>query len=115
MNILVVTTHRNCPAVASLQTEGWLPTDLTPHGHVNVVTVENDYTDGQTLHEYWAKGDSFINVEHDMCPWPGAMKEIWECDADWCVFGYPAIDRGALGVVRFSKKLIERFPNANWS
>lgn len=34
----------------------------------------------------WAEGDTFINVEHDICFWPGAIESLAECPHDWCWF-----------------------------
>ena len=66
------------------------------------------------LSERWKEGKKFINVEHDMVFWPGALEQIWECEEDWCVFGHWkedefGTDRGGtpyLGVAKFSEKFI---------
>lgn len=37
----------------------------------------------------WRRGEGFIAVEDDVCPWPGAMEQIDGCDVPWCGFNYP--------------------------
>jgi hypothetical protein len=37
--------------------------------------------------ERWDEGETFINVEHDTVPWPGAIEALLECSEDWCGYG----------------------------
>lgn len=106
IRILIVATEEKCPAVYALQVEGYDP---------EVVIVEDIFTYGETLAQYWAEGEAFINIEHDMAPWQGAVKELINCEHDLCLFGYPRAEQGSLGMIRFSRKLIESFPNVNQS
>lgn len=71
--------------------------------------------------ECWRRGQSFINVEHDVVPWPGALEELWECSALWCAFGYHVNDCFAdherslfpyLGCVKITSELITQLPDA---
>jgi hypothetical protein len=36
----------------------------------------------------WAAGRSFVNVEHDVVPWPGAIDQLVRCPEPWCHFDY---------------------------
>ena len=73
--------------------------------------------DNESYYDYfvdrWNEGKDFINVEHDVAPWPGALQELWACDKPWCAFGYePDTDYAnpaytpALGCVRFKASFI---------
>lgn len=109
MKVLVVSTFRRCPAVSALESE-LIAYDL-------ILATGSDYQYGRTLYDAWAQGEPFINLEQDVVPWPGAIRELWECDHLWCTFMYPIGHSGklqkALGVVKFSQFLIESFPDAN--
>jgi hypothetical protein len=63
----------------------------------------------------WEERVRFINVEHDVLPWPGAFTSLWNCNQDWCVFGYgdnEILTHGAyLGCVKFSREFIEATPD----
>lgn len=66
-------------------------------------TGPHDY--GDSLKRLWDKGEGFINLEHDVVPWPGALTEMWECRRGWCAL--PLIVHGCenqtnFGCVKFS-------------
>lgn len=59
----------------------------------------------------WAEGTDFINLEHDVVPWPGAIEELGNCPGGWCVFGYTARwdclrETPPLGLAKFSTSFI---------
>jgi len=66
----------------------------------------------------WEQGEGFVNVEHDIIPWPGALTRLWGCTRDWCY--YPYLVSGGyfrqvmLGCVKFSSQLIADTPEL-WS
>jgi hypothetical protein len=62
------------------------------------VLVEDDYTYGRTLKRYWRENKRFINIEHDIVPWPGACEEMWECDYGYCTYQYPIGYSGKFGM-----------------
>lgn len=82
------------------------------------VEITDTYTYRQYWWDRWADGQSFINVEHDVVPWPGALDALWDCPQDWCAYGYHPNDNfdGSqtgpinlfpyLGCVKFSGTLI---------
>ncbi len=63
----------------------------------------------------WTEARRFINVEHDVVVWPGALRQLWECPEPWCAYGYHLNDDFAdrertsfpyLGCVKLSAELI---------
>lgn len=86
---------------------------------VDVSRDERDYH--QYLATAWSHGETFINFEHDIVPWPGAVQELLDCDRPWCFYGYQDMlpnlaENGAamFGLVRFRDKLIRELPGV-WS
>ncbi len=85
---------------------------------VNYVEMVNDDSYWQLLSKAWEKGEAFAIIEHDVLPWPGALKEIQDCPALWCAYTYK-INLGygithAFGCCKFSADLIRQLPHA-WS
>lgn len=102
---------------------------FVPHTRLQVATrvalrrVEHEpveLTAGYTYPDYWRDrwhaGEGFVNVEHDVVPWPGAVESLIECPAPWCAFGYHTNDVFAdrerssypyVGCVKFSARAIE--------
>lgn len=105
--VFVVATQEHCPAVSALRSER-IPFEL--------VIAKDDYTYGQTLHVLWAQGEEFVTVEHDIVPWPGAIDAL-SCPEPWCIYqnivGHSGKLQSALGLVRFSRKLMAALPEAN--
>lgn len=83
------------------------------------VVATEAYTYGETMHRYWQMGDTFINVEHDIVPYPGALEALDECEHEFCGYDYPIGHAGilgpgrgsALGCVKFDRKLMQDYPN----
>lgn len=86
--IVVVAQVELCPAAVALHSE-CLDFEL--------VIADNDYTYGRTLKRLWEEGERFINIEHDIVPWPGACEHIWQCTLGHCVYPYPIGYSGKLG------------------
>lgn len=69
------------------------------------------------LDKAWALGDSFINMEHDIVPWPGAIQSLLHCRNEWCFFGYlPDLDfissgASVFGLTKFESSFIARCPD----
>lgn len=57
----------------------------------------------------WNKiDDDLVIVEHDNVPYPGSIKELLECEHDWCANPYQYAHLGkwcGLGHTKFSKRL----------
>ncbi len=90
----------------ALETDGYRPR------YVDVSASQFAYH--EALSAEWRQGRGFINVEHDIVPWPGALRELWDCSEPWCVFTYRvnAEYDGYLGCVRFSDALVRNEPDA---
>jgi hypothetical protein len=77
---------------------------------------ENSYL--EYFKERWKEGKSFINVEHDVIPWPGALDEIEHCQEPWCGYGYLKFEKAGsnpyLGCVKISVEMIKMIPDV-WS
>ena|SRR5687767_14058969 len=111
MRIIVAAVRENCPAHLALTMEG------VEH---EVVMCEGDLGYGEQLARLWHEGKGFVLVEHDIVPWPGAMKQIVDCDFQWCSYPYPLNERNgdplghlgkALGVMKFGDRILQRFPD----
>lgn len=94
---------------------------VDPGADYTQVDVSSDslaYT--RYLEGRWQQRDSFVNMEHDVVPWPGAINQIWYCPYPWCFYGYvPDVDCvenncAPFGLVKFSSELIKTFPEV-WS
>jgi hypothetical protein len=70
------------------------------------------------LQRLWAEGESFVIVEHDICPWPGALSKLYHCPRELCYLEAPMFtyDGGefmyANNVRKYAASLIARFPDA---
>lgn len=60
---------------------------LIGYNVIPVATID-DYDYQRFFQDRWKDGTSFVNVEQDIIPWPGAIKEIWDCPHEWCVFDF---------------------------
>lgn len=76
-----------------------------------------DWAYNHYLSDSWYAGRTFINLEHDIVPWPGAVESIDQCEKPWCFYGYRAdlrmVEIGAanFGLVKFSDVLIATTKN----
>lgn len=52
------------------------------------VKVEGDFGYSNYFKDRWNEGETFINLEHDIVPYPGAISAIWDCPLEWCVYDY---------------------------
>lgn len=105
MLVVIPALTRECPAVKALELEG------VKH---DVVLMEDDYSYSELMMALWNNGDSFMILEHDVVPWPGAIEKLAQCSLSWCGHHYPFAPnciRGAMGNVKFSRQLIAQCPN----
>ena len=111
MRVVVPALSETCEASRALGAEGveFLLVEMEDEGHY-----------GRLLADLWDAGHGFTIVEHDVVPWPGALRQLAACERGWCGYEYPLGKRGklggALGCVRFSTRLIEEHPAlaASW-
>jgi len=66
-------------------------------------TLAADFAYDRLIRTLWAEGQPFIIVEHDILPWPGALRELWECECAWGAFPYYIFGqfRTQLGCTKF--------------
>ncbi len=106
--MVVASPTPDCVAHRVLKAEG------IPH---DVLLCEGEYGYGEHLTRLWEGGEGFTLVEHDVAPWPGAVRQLEECERDWCMYHYPkdgAMTRG-LGCAKFSDRLVSGYPElADW-
>jgi hypothetical protein len=50
--------------------------------------MNDDESYPRFLKERWAKKQTFINIEHDVVFWDGALESLWNCEHPWCAFAY---------------------------
>lgn len=53
--------------------------------HTEVVHTDDEHY-GRLIAERWEGGEPFVIVEHDLCPWIGAIAELLDCSEPWCGF-----------------------------
>lgn len=104
MQVIVPSLTKDCIAHWALDAEG------IEHD-VRICQEDNDY--GKLLATLWAFGESFVLVEHDIAPWPGAITRLKQCSSQWCAYQYPLnfelVD--SLGCTKFLSELI----TATWT
>lgn len=67
------------------------------------------------LSRLWSEGESFMIVEQDILPWPGALHDAWRCSEPWCVFPYligGVYSPVGHGCVKYSNEILRRAPKA---
>lgn len=93
------------------------------------VKTEGPFAYSHYFEMRWQVGETFINVEHDIAVWPGALKEIWDCKELWCAYDYVVSDwehqeaelRAVhLGCTKISAEMISLLPHCwdeevNWN
>jgi len=77
---------------------------------------ESDFAYGELLEGLWAKGETFLVIEHDIVIGPKTVQEFAECEEEWCSAPYTYFDQpvttsgGGLGCTKFDKTLMARWP-----
>lgn len=78
------------------------------------VKMEKQESYLEFLKQRWKEGESFINVEHDVVPWIGAIDELIDCKFTWCAYGYKIKESieftPYFGCVKFTSQLIHLLP-----
>lgn len=105
MRVLVPVLELDSVAHRALEAEGIAHEEYVCEGDVGY---------SELVVDLWADGQGFILVEHDVAPWGGALAELWDCPADWCMFRYfkygGGLTRG-LGCAKFSDRLVSGHPD----
>ncbi len=68
----------------------------------------------ELLASLWAKGRTFVVIEHDIVVRPDTLDALLECHEPWCSFQVPYVGRvyAGLSCAKFSASLIARHPDA---
>lgn len=113
MKVIVATAAENCLASRALLMEG-----IVHEEHV----CQGEFGYGRLIADTWRQGEGFILVEHDIVPWPGALRAMWDCGALWCGYPYPYFDgpvgseerlfgSHGCGCCKFSTVLVQGWPD----
>jgi hypothetical protein len=91
--------------ILALDQDGWEP---------EYIHCDKEDSYYNVMSKYWSAKEDFCVVEHDIIVWPGALSELSQCPEPWCTFPYYCsvgwiID--GLGCTKFSKHLLETYPN----
>lgn len=83
-----------------------------------LIKPADDLAYGRVFSRAWEIGKTFINIEHDIAPWPGALQAMWDCSHDICLheymIGHSGKKQRALGCIKFDRELMLRHPDANY-
>lgn len=83
---------------------------------------DDDFSYSKYFKQRWEAKETFINIEHDVVVWPGAIEAIWNCEREWCVYhGHlpnhrtePNLENAVNGIpmlcMKIAKELIEKTP-----
>jgi hypothetical protein len=69
------------------------------------------------MHRCWKEAQTFVVIEHDIVPWPGAIRAIHDCESILCAYQAPIgtfngeYSGLGLGVWKLGKSLLEKFPD----
>lgn len=83
------------------------------------IEVKGDFGYSNYFKDRWEEGQTFINLEHDVVVYPGALKALWDCPEEWCVYDYHLPNHWSrnleievngipLGCMKISDKMIEK-------
>src|SRR5580698_9244916 len=77
--------------------------------------LDDDWAYTRYFQDRWDDGRTFINLEHDTVPWPGAPEVLWACEKPWCAYGYTMkVEQkhgSSLGCTKFSAELMAQLPD----
>jgi hypothetical protein len=102
--LVVPALSPECAAASALRAENLAPV---------VVVLDDDQAYGRLLTELWASNEDVIIIEHDVIPWPGAVKRLASCPEPYCAHQYLIAGQlgGTLGCVKFSSDLTAAHPD----
>ncbi len=83
------------------------------------IQLEGDFGYSHYFKDRWKEGKTFINLEHDVVVYPGAIKAMWDCPREWCVYDYhlpnhwrrnleKEVNGIPTGCMKISKEMIEK-------
>lgn len=84
---------------------------------VYVDTSESPLAYYHLLLKCWAERETFINLEQDKIPAPGALRAIFDCPEPWCIYPHYAnqgdwvAENPTLGCAKFAAELMQDWPD----
>lgn len=106
MRIYIPFTHlRSETYLACIRAAGPGGTNIIPIG-------DHEWGYADYWIEQWQKGETFINVEHDVVPRPEALIEMWDCPEPYCLCNYiypyaeSPVETSPIGCAKFSSDFI---------
>ena len=77
-----------------------------------LVKMERDFSYDQLIRSLWKRNEPFILVEHDIVPFPGALRTLWQCKEPWCGYPYYVYGelRSYLGCTKFDPSRLGECP-----
>ena len=122
-HIVIVNPHSTrSPAELALETEG-IKCEVISVEETHSYEGDSSYAYVDLLGKLWDKGETFINLEHDVVPWPGALDELYNCDQPCCRFSYPMFPPGSrderifgagIGCIKFTEEVIRNTTADSW-
>jgi hypothetical protein len=99
VKVVVAALSASSPAVLALRAEGL---------DIEVVVMKDDYDYAKMMKRLWLAAEPFVLVEHDVVPWPGAIRALEDCPEPCCSYPYPLGEQGevwqALGCIKFGRE-----------
>lgn len=71
----------------------------------------------ELMYKHWKEGETFIVVEHDIVPWPGALKAIFDCQSQLCAYEAPIgtfngeYSGMGLGIWKLGEAVMDKYPD----
>jgi len=96
--------------------ESWVALVRYAPGGETFYLGESDLAYGELLERLWAKGETFLVVEHDIIIGRDTIPEFATCEEEWCSAPYTYFDQpvttsgGGLGCTKFGAELMARWP-----
>jgi hypothetical protein len=105
MKIVIPYAQYGLPGLVSVALQYDCPEPIVFH-------CEHDSSYYRLVRNLWHDGETFIIVEHDIIPWPGAVTILDQCSQPWCLNPYNNQTDGSLGCTKFGKTLLTQYPDA---
>jgi hypothetical protein len=106
-----------CPAELALTAEG-IQHSVQKVGESSNYTAPSAYEYAYGLAFIWELEQPFINLEHDVAPWSGAIDELWSCPHPWCRFQYPVFPpprmSDGIGCMKFGQEIVSNVKVDSW-
>ena len=106
-----------CPAELALEVEG-IKCDVRIVSETHSYEGDDTFAYCDHIEKLWGEGKGFINLEHDVVPWPGGLDELWNCEQPCCRFQYPVFPPGShskgIGCVKFSEEVVQKVNSDEW-